>query len=104
MNAMVQATVVPALAKNARTGHPCFRMGKREMSESLGHPPNGPNTVVLGKPQNPYPMGVAVPYNRATRWAFAFNANRPGSLNWTVNYQLNGSQQPKLTGKQTVCQ
>jgi hypothetical protein len=32
-------SIVPALAKNARTGHPQFRFGKEKQLESLGHPP-----------------------------------------------------------------
>ena len=34
MKAMVQATVVPALAKSARTGHPHFKMGKGRRSKA----------------------------------------------------------------------
>jgi hypothetical protein len=45
---MVQTLLPPALAKNARTGHP-FRIGK-EKSEKVGHPPQvsittGPDTT-----------------------------------------------------------
>jgi hypothetical protein len=32
-------SIVPALAKNARTGHPQFWSGKQKF-RSLGHPPN----------------------------------------------------------------
>jgi hypothetical protein len=37
---MVQAEVVPALAKNARTGHPRSRLGQSEKKDRVGHPPN----------------------------------------------------------------
>jgi hypothetical protein len=37
-NLIVQAASPPALAKNARTGHPLFRNGKEEHGK-LGHPP-----------------------------------------------------------------
>jgi hypothetical protein len=31
--------VIPALAINARTGHPHFKMGKKNPDERVGHPP-----------------------------------------------------------------
>ena len=38
MKAMVQATVVPALAKSARTGHPTFQNGEKEEGSKAGPP------------------------------------------------------------------
>jgi hypothetical protein len=39
---MVQAEVVPALAKNARTGHPRSGLGQSEKKDRVGHPPRYP--------------------------------------------------------------
>jgi hypothetical protein len=36
---MVSAASLPALAKNARTGHPHFEMGKKNNSETVGRRP-----------------------------------------------------------------
>jgi hypothetical protein len=41
------SSIVPALAKNARTGHPEFRNGKGERRR-LGHPPTASATATLG--------------------------------------------------------
>ena len=36
---IVQAFVVPALAKNARAGHPTLQNGRELGDERVGHPP-----------------------------------------------------------------
>jgi len=46
-NQIVQAASPPALAKNARTGHPRFRNGKGKRGK-LGHPPNIVSTMSFG--------------------------------------------------------
>jgi len=33
-------SIVPALAKSARTGHPQFRVGKKKQNRRPGHPPD----------------------------------------------------------------
>src|ERR1700685_4472223 len=40
-------SIAPALAQNARTGHPQFRNGKKELG-SPGHPP-APRMIVCGR-------------------------------------------------------
>jgi hypothetical protein len=37
-NPMVSAARIPALAKNARTGHPDSRMGKEKLTVNAGRP------------------------------------------------------------------
>ena len=44
-------SIVPALAKNARTGHPQFRNGMGKHGKQ-GHPPNHNQTISLNESQN----------------------------------------------------
>jgi RHS repeat-associated protein len=77
-NQIVQAASPPALAKNARTGHPLFRNRKGKPGK-LGHPPSTDYSDYA------YDSNTG----RMTGWTFQVNSvTETGALTWNDNWSL----------------
>lgn len=94
-------SIVPALAKNARTGHPRFRNGKRTTAERVGHPAEGYRDIMGSKPKYTFALLLLCLTALAaqTGWHYQFSTagNFPGayytvplgvSLNHIVGYYV----------------